>query len=172
VLLVPGGARNVLRDDALRRWPVSHYAELARLLIDGGLRVRLSGSKDDDWVLPAFQGLDVEKHIGTTDLTGTLALMRSSSLVISHDTGPMHLARLVRAPLIALFGPTIPAQVLSMDESVTALWGGANLACRPCFDGREFAACSDNICMSSITPSQVFEAAVDRLGWKNSPTPD
>ncbi len=71
----------------------------------------------------------------------------------------MHLARLVRAPLIALFGPTIPAQVLSIDESVTVLWGGADLACRPCFDGRSFARCADNICMQAVTPADVVTAA-------------
>jgi heptosyltransferase-2 len=170
VLLVPGGARNVLRDDALRRWPVANYAELARMLIERGVHVVLVGSPDDAWVTPAFDGLVVENRIGALDLAGSLEAMRNCDLVISHDTGPMHLARLVRTPLVALFGPTIPAQVLWMDESVTALWGGAHLACRPCFDGREFAACTDNICISSVSPDRVLAAALERLSNGTAPT--
>ena len=163
VLLVPGGARNALREDTLRRWPASHYARLAKDLIAAGAEVTLIGSEQDAWVRDAFESLPVVDRIGALSLVGTLALMRDSDLVISHDTGPMHLARLVRAPLIALFGPTIPAQVLSMDDTVTVLWGGAHLACRPCFDGREFARCASNVCLSTITPDQVLQAAVDRL---------
>jgi heptosyltransferase-2 len=39
------------------------------------------------------------------------------------------------------------------------LWGGAHLPCRPCYDGREFARCSDNVCISSISPAEVHAAA-------------
>jgi heptosyltransferase-2 len=170
VVLVPGGARNVLRDDALRRWPVANYVELAGLLIDRGVDVVLVGSPDDAWVTPAFDDMAVDNRIGTLDLTGSLHAMRNCDLVVSHDTGPMHLARLVRTPLVALFGPTIPAQVLWMDETVTALWGGAHLACRPCFDGREFATCTDNICISSVSPERVLAAALERLSNGSSPT--
>jgi heptosyltransferase-2 len=84
--------------------------------------------------------------------------MRGADLVVSHDTGPMHLARLVRAPLVALFGPTNPHELLWTDETVTVLWGGGHLACRPCYDGREFARCADNICLSSVSPAVVHEA--------------
>jgi heptosyltransferase-2 len=159
VALVPGGARNVLRDDALRRWPSAHYARVAAALLGEGIEVTLVGSADDAWVRPDFAGLPVTDRLGSLSLIETLGVLRDADLVISHDTGPMHLARLVRTPLLALFGPTIPAQVLSMDHTVTTLWGGADLACRPCFDGREFAACASNICLSGISPDEVIGAA-------------
>jgi heptosyltransferase-2 len=159
VALVPGGARNVLREQGLKRWPVQHYADLARRLIADGVEVMLLGSDADAWVLPAFDGMRVHNEIGTADLPRTLSLMRGSDLVVSHDTGPLHLARLVRAPLIALFGPTNPHELLWSDGSVTVLWGGAHLPCRPCYDGREFARCSDNVCISSISPAEVHAAA-------------
>ncbi len=159
VLLVPGGAKNVLRDDALRRWPLAHYAEVASALIDEGCEVVLIGGATDAWVRPAFEGLRVRDEIGALSLPETLALMAASDVVVSHDTGPMHLARLVRTPVIAIFGPTIPAQVLSIDETVTVLWGGEQLACRPCFDGREFARCAENLCMKTVMPVEVVAAA-------------
>lgn len=159
VALVPGGARNVLRESGVRRWPVQHYVDVARALVDDGVRVTLVGDVHDAWASPAFAELDVENRIGATTLIETLSLLASSDLVISHDTGPMHLARLVGAPLIALFGPTMPAQFVVEDERTAVLWGGSHLPCRPCYDGREFARCADNVCMSSIAPSVVLATA-------------
>jgi heptosyltransferase-2 len=159
VALVPGGARNVLRETGLKRWPAQSYAELARRLLADGFDVVLLGSDDDRWVLPAFEDIGVRSEIGQLDLIGTLKVIRGAALVVSHDTGPMHLTRLVRTPLIALFGPTSPHELLWADDSVTVLWGGANLACRPCYDGREFARCAKNICISSIAPADVHDAA-------------
>ena len=170
VVLVPGGAKNVLRDDALRRWPLGHYGDVARSLIALDHDVVLLGSETDRWTLAEFEGLDLTREIGTLGLADSLALIANSDLVIAHDTGPMHLARLVRTPLIAVFGPTIPAQVLWLDDSVTVLWGGEHLACRPCFDGREFARCANNLCMSSVTPREVLQAVDRRLGGRSSPT--
>jgi heptosyltransferase-2 len=74
----------------------------------------------------------------------------------------MHLARLVRAPLVALFGPTSPAEFMLEDERTTVLWGGRHLACRPCYDGRDFAECRDNVCMQSISVDDAW-AAVEQL---------
>lgn len=159
VVLVPGGARNVLREDALRRWPAESYALVAGRLLSQGARVILVGDANDAWVRPAFAGLAVDDRIGALSIADTLRVMAQASLVIAHDTGPMHLARLVRAPLVALFGPTRPAERLVEAPEVVVLWGGAQLACRPCYDGREFAACADNRCIKSVTVDEVLAAA-------------
>lgn len=159
VAMVPGGARNVMRESGVRRWPVLHYARVARALADEGIDVVLVGDANDDWVRPNFAGIPVDDRIGLMRLPETLALMAASDLVISHDTGPMHMARLAGAPLLALFGPTMPSQFVVEDNQTTVLWGGAHLACRPCYDGREFADCRDNVCMSSIDPTVVLSTA-------------
>ncbi len=163
VVLVPGGTRNALREDVLRRWPVDHYAWLARELIAAGLEVALVGNAQDTWVRPSFDGIAVTDLLGALSLPETLRFMADSDLVISHDTGPMHLARLVRAPLVALFGPTDPAHFVLPDDTVTVLWGGAELACRPCYDGRETARCTNNICLGRLLPQQVLQHALARL---------
>jgi heptosyltransferase-2 len=158
VVLVPGGARNMLRESALRRWPVERYRQLADGLAALNVRVLLVGDRNDEWVRPHFVGSHVIDRLGTS-IIETLALLRDASLVISHDTGPMHLARLVRTPLLALFGPTIPMQVLPADADAEVLWGGASLPCRPCYDGRALAACTDNRCMQTISVGEVLERA-------------
>jgi heptosyltransferase-2 len=159
VALVPGGARNVLRDGALKRWPVEHYVRLARSLAGDGCEVVLAGDTGDEWVRVHFRDCPVTDLIGRTSLVDAVRLFAGSDLVVSHDTGPMHLARLARAPLLALFGPTQPSQFVTADDRTTVLWGGERLACRPCYDGREFASCHDNQCMSSIAVEVVLETA-------------
>ena len=156
VILVPGGARNVMREDALRRWPVAEYRALAEQLLAAGHAVTLVGDEGDAWVRPMFAGLALRDEIGRHDIAGTLGLLRASDLVVVHDTGVLHLARLVGTPVIGLFGPTIPTKSLVEAPDVVALWGGADLACRPCYNGREYAACRDNICIQRIRPSDVM----------------
>lgn len=163
VVLVPGGARNVLRDNPLRRWPVERYADVARTLAAEGYRVALVGDRSDDWVRPAFDGIVVVDLIGRLNLTDTLRLMSEARLVLTHDTGPLHFARLVRAPIVALFGPTAPVQMIGNPPDVTVLWGGAHLACRPCYDGRDFPPCARNACMEDISTDQVLRAVRTRL---------
>ena len=162
IVLVPGGARNVLREDALRRWPVERYRELAERLLGDGYAVTLVGDQADDWVRPAFEGLSVRDEIGRHSITGTLALLRAAELVVVHDTGVLHLARLARTPVIGLFGPTMPTKSLVDAPDVVALWGGADLACRPCYNGREYAACTNNVCIQRIAVTDVMPH-VERL---------
>ena len=169
VVLAPGGARNVLRDDPLRRWPLERYAAVAERLVPNH-PVAIIGDAGDAWVRGAFAGLPVRDLVGSLALRDTLRLLARASLVISHDTGPIHLARIVRAPLLALFGPTVPRQVLGDPDGVTALWGGADLACRPCYDGREYAACANNLCMKDISVERVVERAIAMLSTQRTVT--
>jgi heptosyltransferase-2 len=163
IVLVPGGARNVLRQDALRRWPVESYRELAEELIATDAEVVLIGDSADAEFGRQFANMAVVNLIGSTALPETLRVLRDANVVVTHDTGPLHLARAVRTPTIALFGPTDPAQFVGSDPLVTVLWGGDDLACRPCYDGKNFAACSNNICINRISVRTVLGAVRDRL---------
>ena len=168
VVLIPGGARNLLSDTAHRRWPLERYAELARRLIADGRAVIIAGDRGDAWVRPAFEGVAIDDRIGTCSITQTIALFSRVGAVVSHDTGPLHLARLARAHLIALFGPTTPAERLSDGEDVHVIWGGSHLACRPCYNGRFFAQCENHLCMQDISVERVY-AALDRAGRASVP---
>jgi heptosyltransferase II len=159
VVLVPGSARNPLRDDGLRRWPLEHYVELARRLVAEGRQVVLAGSPDDAWTREAFSDVDVADAIGRTSLVELCGLMQHSDLVITHDGGPLHLALLSGARLIALFGPTSPHEKVPEREGVVVLWGGADLACRPCYDGNDYAGCPLNVCLREVSVERVHEEA-------------
>lgn len=163
VALAPGGARNILRDDALRRWPVQNYARLCERLLAAGMQVVVTGAPSDTWVRAAFIGLDVVDLVGETTLPELTALYAQCHVVITHDTGPLHLATLSGAHVIALFGPTNPHEKVSHSGAVQVLWGGAGLACRPCYDGKEYADCSNNVCMQAISVEAVFEKTMQDL---------
>jgi heptosyltransferase II len=159
VMLLPGGARNLLRDDPLRRWPLMSYVTLAGELLASGHDVILLGAESDRWVQPAFEGLGVRDFIGRLDLSQTLRLMAEPGIsVVTHDTGPLHLAHLVRARIVALFGPTVPSRVVGAADNITSLWGGAHLPCRPCYDGRDYAPCSRNLCLENVSVADVIHA--------------
>lgn len=167
VVLSPGGAKNILSDSALRRWPVQSYAALAKQLADAGLRVALIGAESDQWVLPAFTGVPVINLIGQTTLEELLGILGAAAAVVSHDTSCLHLARLVATPAVALFGPTIPHEKVTGLELENLLWGGVNLPCRPCYDGAKYAGCANNLCMQSISPEAVWQKVEKILLHKN-----
>ncbi len=161
IALIPGGASNMLRQQTLRRWPAENYAAVARSLLDRNFEVLLLGGPDDTWVRlhftgPAFEGKPLLDAIGTLSLPEVIAVCNTCAAVISHDTGPMHLAGLSTASLLALFGPTSPGSFLPRRPGVRAIHGGEGFACRPCYDGREFAPCANNGCMGQITPAMVL----------------
>ena len=163
VVLVPAGARNLLADDVLRRWPAENYVHLARLLLEHGAEVVLVGGPGDEWVQPLFASLPVRDLIGQLTLPETLALLDSAAVTVTHDTGPLHLAGLTRTGIVALFGPTNPREKLPQRPGAVALWGGEGFACRPCYDGRTFAPCPANDCLRQVTPEQVLEEVLSML---------
>ncbi len=158
--MVPAGASNMVRQQTLRRWPADRYAAIARTLLQRGDEVVLMGGPTDAWVREHFG--DLLQHpcltdmIGKTTLPELISLASTCSLVLSHDTGPLHLAGLSSTKLLALFGPTDPGSFLPRRPGVRVLWGGEGLACRPCYDGRDFAPCESNGCMQSIGTETVL----------------
>lgn len=161
VALAPGGARNVARDNPLRRWPLVSYGALAGLLSARGFLIVLVGADSDAWTREAFAPLATIDLIGRTSLPELIALFRACAAVVTHDSGPLHLARLAGAPRVGLFGPTDPAAFMGDRERAIVLWPGRDMACGPCYDGRDFAPCADNVCMQRITPKAVLDAVLD-----------
>jgi heptosyltransferase-2 len=158
IALVPGGARNFVRDSPQRRWPISFYVDLSKLLLQKGFEVVLTGGPGDEWVSKEFDDLPVVDCIGMWAVDSTVAFYDSCDVVVTHDTGPLHLAGLVSCGIVALFGPTTPWKFMPRRKGVVALWGGERLACRPCYDTVHFADCDNNMCMQAIPAERVIEA--------------
>ena len=163
VVLVPAGARNLLRDDALRRWPVENYVALAEALLHAGYEVVLAGGPEDRWASSHFTALaaaapeQLADLIGQCSLVETLALLNSAEVTVTHDTGPLHLAGITSTAIVTIFGPTDPHGRLPQRANCVALWGGEGFACRPCYDGQEYAPCPHNGCIRQVTPAMVLQ---------------
>jgi heptosyltransferase-2 len=156
IAIAPGGARNVARDNPLRRWPLDRYAALARALSGRGYGVVVVGDDSDAWVREAFAGADVLDLVGATTLQSLVPLFARCAVVVAHDSGPLHIARLAGTRVIALFGPTPPQAFFRPDARTVVLWPGVALPCAPCYDGREFAMCGNNRCMQMIETGDVL----------------
>ena len=162
VAIFPGGASNVLGEQALRRWPVENYVQLAAQLVKRGWEVAVLGGPQDVWVQHHFQDLPVSDCVGRLSLPEVLKSCDDCDAVITHDTGPLHLAGLSSTCLIGIFGPTDPATRIPRRSYSVGIWGGQGFACRPCYDGRGFAPCQFNGCMHQVTPELVIRE-LDRL---------
>jgi heptosyltransferase-2 len=162
VAIFPGGTSNVLGEQVLRRWPVENYVKVAEHLLHRGWEVAILGGPDDLWVQPYFSNVAVQDYVGQWSLPEVVSGCEECDAVITHDTGPLHLAGLTRACLIGIFGPTDPAMRVPRRPYSVGIWGGQGFACRPCYDGRHFAPCKFNGCMHQVTPELVL-GELDRL---------
>lgn len=174
VAVSPGGAKNTSVDSPLRRWPLESYRLLSEELLRGGFRVAITGAHSDAWVRPNFEGLPVIDLVGKTSLVELLALYGACAAVVAHDSGPLHIAILADAPTVALFGPTIPSHFVPTRPWVKVLWGGEALPCRPCFDGKLYAPCMQNVCLQQISVDMVMDAFNELIGirkLRSTPSP-
>lgn len=158
VAISPGGAKNVMREEGLRRWPAERYLELVRALKSAGHALMLVGGPGEEWVSERFGGLVDLDLVGRLDLPGTMAALRRASVLVTHDSGPLHLGDIVGVPVVGLFGPTMPSEKEPIHSAHVTLWGGGTLGCRPCYDGRRYADCKMNRCLAEISVDAVLEA--------------
>jgi len=147
-----------------KRWPVERFVETAlelqastrcRWLVFGGAAdAGLAGAIAAD-IQRKGAPLSAMSLAGKTTLGELAALLKSCKLVLTNDTGPMHLAAAVGAPVVALFGSTSPELTGPIfSASVQIVRGPA--PCAPCFR-RECPI--DFRCMKAITVPNVVAAA-------------
>ncbi len=146
-----------------KQWPLENFARLADRLAARGASLVFTGSRDDRDAVESILG-QMQSRQGTVNLAGETglkelaALFSRADLVLSTDTGPMHLAAAVNAPLIALFGPTAPWRTGPYGNHHLIL--RKSLPCSPCFKKK----CATLECMKSITVEEVLEAVDKKLG--------
>jgi heptosyltransferase-1 len=135
----PNGARWITVQPGARwsnkRWPIESFAQLIRSLaaLDGRLRFAVLGSREDQglgqFLAKAATGRCLDLT-GQTSLPEMVEWIRRSDLLITNDTGPMHVAAALGKPLVALFGPTEPRRTGPYGQLDNVLQ--LNLPCSPC----------------------------------------
>jgi len=155
-----------------KRWPIPYWATLLdRLIRERGAQVVLTGAPGDLPLVERIMGRMEQTAFnlaGKTSLPQLAALLQRADVVISGDSGPMHIADALGTPLIAIHGPTGPAQFGPVSPSATVLKSG--IWCSPCYNVKDPADCRfyTTQCMKNILPAQVFEVVEAKLWEKDS----
>jgi ADP-heptose:LPS heptosyltransferase len=164
---------HVSAGNPFRRWPEDAFVRLVaglagvaerRLVLSSGPSDRAAANRiarGARELLGTEQACRVLDY-GDFDLAELRALVARSRLFIGGDTGPLHVAATTATPVVAVFGPTLPARSAPWRDPAyrTASVGVDGLACRPC-DQRTCAP-GDFRCLTTLQPEVVL-AAAERL---------
>jgi heptosyltransferase II len=157
LVLNPGAAYG-----SAKRWSDDRFAEVGkRLAQEFHLGIAIVGSESERPIAESIQkkmNLPVAVITGKTTLETLIGVLSESSLTITNDSGPMHIAAALGKPTIAIFGPT--------DEHVTGPFGRQArivkhpVECSPCL----LRECPiDHRCMENVAVDDVYRAAMDLL---------
>jgi lipopolysaccharide heptosyltransferase II len=167
--LQPHGARWIALQPGARwpnkRWPAENFAELVRLLAKDftGQRFAILGGVEDKPLGEMISRAAPERCLnlcGETSLPEMIEWLRLCRLMVTNDTGPMHVAAALSKPLVALFGPTEPRRTGPYGHLENVL--RIDLPCSPCLKSH----CTyekPNECLKAISPAMVFERARMKL---------
>lgn len=140
-----------------KRWPAEYYGTVAKKYLQVGWQVWIFGSPKDT---PVAQ--EIQQHVDNAcvDLTGktrlgeAIDLMSLASLVLTNDSGLMHIAAALDKPLVAVYGSSSPRFTPPLNDGAKML--KIDISCSPCFK-RECPLEHLN-CMRELSPSRVLNA--------------
>jgi heptosyltransferase-2 len=124
-----------------KRWPPTHFAELAARLMADGLQVWLVGSPND--------------RLAAESVLQAIDLLSLATIVVSNDSGLMHAAAAVGVPMVALFGSSSP--VYTPPLSGAAQVARIDIACSPCY--KRECPLGHFRCMRDLAPRAVYDLA-------------
>ena len=137
-------------------WP--YFASLSKTLKNyfGGSVVGVGGKEE----ISSDVALDAD-YAGKLPILQSAKVISQLDLIVTTDTGPMHLANVLGIPLIALFGPTLVSKNGPRGKKSSVLMSG--MKCAPCQDTGGFYSCKKFGCMEGITVGDVMAKAREKL---------
>jgi heptosyltransferase-2 len=153
-ILCPGAEYGITK-----RWPTEHFATVASELISSNpsSHIILLGSQGDqalgqEIASQAEHASHIHNWCGSTSLDEAIALIGMSKVVISNDSGLMHVAAALSTPQVAIFGSSDPAHTPPLSEKAKVIW--LNLPCSPCH--KKECPLGHLKCLKDILPEQVL----------------
>ncbi|MDZ7342169.1 MAG: lipopolysaccharide heptosyltransferase II [candidate division KSB1 bacterium] len=153
---------------ATKRWLPEGFAEVIRYLRQHRTaRIMLFGNQQDHEIASELVQLDRKAIVDTTgqcSLLETAALMQCCDLILTNDSGLMHLAAALKKKVVAIFGSTTEELGFFPYTTEHIVVQNRYLSCRPCSHvGRNRCPQKHFKCMKEITPEQVIEAVETML---------
>uniref|UniRef100_E6QLK1 ADP-heptose--LPS heptosyltransferase 2 n=1 Tax=mine drainage metagenome TaxID=410659 RepID=E6QLK1_9ZZZZ len=152
-----------------RCWPTERFADLATALVgfQRDLTIILTGAKSEQALIADFRKRFDGRSFDASDLGGlehTAALLRRCDLLISNDTGIMHLGAAMGTPTVGLFGASNPVWWAPVGPRATYVYP-TRQSCSPCINSylrripEKCTAALESACMWDITIDDVLRAA-------------
>ncbi|MDO9462851.1 MAG: lipopolysaccharide heptosyltransferase II [Deltaproteobacteria bacterium] len=142
-------------------WDKKKFALLADHCIrEFKLPVIFTGGREDDAEIQSMMEQMQERAVnfcGRTNLRELAHLYSLSRVMVTTDTGPMHIAAAMGTPVVALFGPTAPWRTGPFGDGHVVI--RKELPCSPCFKKK----CTDPRCMSTIEVEEVLQVIWNRI---------
>lgn len=147
-----------------RRWPLEHFATLLDRITSPQCPVILTGAPSEREHCENLRARLAEparqscfNGAGLVGLGGLMALIEGAAVLITNDSGPMHIAFALGTPTVCLFGPGSPAHYGASGPRVRILY--EPVCCSPCIFEVERPPCDgNNTCMQLIDPATVERA--------------
>lgn len=147
-----------------RRWDLENFVTLIHKLCDEFPEhkvILIGAGNETEYIGRLSSQLQGKKNVldssGKLSIKELLMLIANADLMITNDTGPMHIAFALKVKTLALFGPCSPQQYGGIENTITIY---KNTYCSPCVHEFIIPPCKgDNQCMKKITVTEVFIAA-------------
>jgi len=150
-------------------WENDRFAAVADRLIAYGFQVAFTGSSEDR---PTVDDIcnDMKREAvrleGKTSLKILAAIIRRAGVLVTTDTGPMHIAAAAGTPVVALFGATAPWRTGPYGDCHIVL--RTNLSCSPCLKKTcRTTAYEQRACLLRLTVDQVVDAVLGKMSAGN-----
>lgn len=142
-----------------KQWPISYYAELAKLLVAKGWQVWILGSEKDRATgvqIAEVMDSGVFNLCGKTQLVDTVDLLSCATTVVSNDSGLMHVAAAVGVQVNVIYGSSTPEYTPPLTDAAKKNIFYLGLDCSPCF--KRVCPLGHTDCLNAIRPDDVFMA--------------
>jgi heptosyltransferase-1 len=149
-----------------KRWPVPHFQQLVAecRAKDRQVRFAILGGKSDSELAAGIGSAAPEICVdftGRTSLPQIVEILRRCRVVVTNDTGPMHVAAALRKPVVGIFGPTNPARTGPYAQLDHALQR-KDLPCVPCM--KDYCTYREPLaCLRGILPDEVAANVLRQL---------
>lgn len=145
-----------------KRWPLEHYASLARRLGDLGARVWIIGGPAEQELAQELRNAGPHVHDLTGhDLRNAILALATVDVAVSNDSGLLHVAAALGTPSIGIFGPTSPWHWAPLNPLAAIVQRREPLDCQPCH--KPICRVRHHRCMHDIRPDAVFDAVDQAL---------